>query len=81
MAERYRFLNSVGTAQSQNLLRVQVLCFLVLNLTLNTFGKSSLIYMHQLNYHMWNFRLRSNRLHKLTDRIRIIIVTGECSKA
>ena len=37
--------------------------------------------MHQLNYHMWNFRLSFNRLHKPTDRIRFIFVTGECFKA
>ena len=81
MAEIQRFLNSVGRAQQKNLFRVQVLWVLVLNLTLNIFEKSPRIYMHQLNYHMWDFRLSFNRLHKPTDRIRFIFVTGECSKA
>jgi hypothetical protein len=81
MAERHRFLNSMGIAQPQNLPTVRVLCVLVFNLTLNISGKSPCIYMHQPNYHMWNFRLSFNRLHKPTDRIRFIFVTGECSKA
>jgi len=38
MAETHKFLNSGGTAQPQNLLRVQVLCVLVVNLTLNFLG-------------------------------------------
>jgi hypothetical protein len=81
MTERKRFLNSVGISQPQNLLRIQVLCVLVVNFTLNILGKSPRIYMHQLNYHMRNFRLSFNRLHRPTDGIRFIFVIGECSKA